>query len=133
MATLRANHTRKLIDLTNSFAEWRADHEYRDAYFESPDDMDLALQDFAEHVANQVTANLTADDVDDNCVVAIAGLAALFGLTSASELMNSIAEHIRGRLLVFFPGQREGNNYRLLDARDGWNYLAVPITATDES
>jgi hypothetical protein len=32
-------------------------------------------------------------------------------------------------LLVFFPGQFDNNNYRLLDARDGWNYLAVPITA----
>jgi hypothetical protein len=29
---------------------------------------------------------------------------------------------------VFFPGVYENNNYRLLDARDGWNYLAVPIT-----
>ena len=31
-------------------------------------------------------------------------------------------------LSIFFPGQYEQNNYRLLDARDGWNYLAVPIT-----
>ena len=36
---------------------------------------------------------------------------------------------IQGRLLVFFPGVYEQNNYRLLDARDGWNYLAVPITS----
>jgi len=35
---------------------------------------------------------------------------------------------IAGRLLVFFPGEHEGNSYRLLDARDGWNYLAIPIT-----
>ena len=34
-----------------------------------------------------------------------------------------------GRLLVFFPGSYENNNYRLLDGYDGWNYLAVPITA----
>ena len=34
----------------------------------------------------------------------------------------------RGRLVVFFPGQYEQNNYRLLDARDGWNYMAVPIS-----
>jgi len=38
---------------------------------------------------------------------------------------------IRGRLLVFFPGVYEQDNYRLLDARDGWNYLAIPITASD--
>ena len=132
MATIRARHTWKLVDLTDSFAEWMANHEYRDAYFESPDDMDLALQDFADSVAHKVTDELTATNVDENTVVAIAGVASLFGLAKASELMNVVAEHIRGRLLVFFPGQRDGNNYRLLDARDGWNYLAVPITANDE-
>jgi hypothetical protein len=26
-------------------------------------------------------------------------------------------------------GEVEGNNYRLLGARDGWNYLATLITA----
>ena len=35
---------------------------------------------------------------------------------------------IRGRLALFFPGDVDNNNYRLLDARDGWNYLAIPIT-----
>jgi hypothetical protein len=30
--------------------------------------------------------------------------------------------------VIFFPGHFEHNNYRLLDARDGWNYHAVPIT-----
>jgi hypothetical protein len=29
---------------------------------------------------------------------------------------------IKGRLVVFFPGHLERSNYRLLDARDGWNY-----------
>ena len=38
---------------------------------------------------------------------------------------------MKGRLLVFFPGVYEQNNYRLLDARDGWNYLAFPITASE--
>jgi hypothetical protein len=33
---------------------------------------------------------------------------------------------------VFFPGSREGNVYKLLDAREGWNYLATPITAFDD-
>ena len=40
-----------------------------------------------------------------------------------------IESDIQGRLLVFFPGVYEQDNYRLLDARDGWNYHAVPITA----
>ena len=37
--------------------------------------------------------------------------------------------NVQGRLLVLFPGEYENNNYRLLDARPGWNYQAVPITA----
>ena len=131
MATLRAKHTGKYLDLTDSFAQWMAQHEYRDEYFKSPDDMDLALQDFATHLADQVTEVLTAQDVNENTVCALAGLGSLFGLTRASTLLEAVADHIRGRLLVFFPGHHEGSNYRLLDARDGWNYLAVPITASD--
>ena len=92
--------------------------------------MEPALEDFAVAVAGQVIAALTSDAVGDQTVVAIAGLASLFGLTRASKLLRSVDSAIRGRLLVFFPGQHEGSNYRLLDARDGWNYLAVPISAT---
>jgi hypothetical protein len=44
-------------------------------------------------------------------------------------VLKEVVNDIRGRLLVFFPGEYEDNNYRLMDApRDGWNYLAVPIT-----
>jgi len=32
---------------------------------------------------------------------------------------------------VLFPGVYEQNNYRMLDARDGWNYLAIPITSSE--
>jgi hypothetical protein len=46
--------------------------------------------------------------------------------------MNEIERDIRGRVVVFFPGEYENNNYRLLDARDGWNYLAVPITLHED-
>jgi hypothetical protein len=72
---------------------------------------------------------LTAGSVNENTLVAICGIGSLFGLTSASSLLEKIAPQIKGRLLVFFPGQRDGSNYRMLDARDGWNYLAVPTSA----
>ena len=61
-------------------------------------------------------------------VVAVSGVGALFGFTRVSLVLKLVEASIRGRLVVFFPGQYEQNNYRLLDARDGWNYLAVPIT-----
>lgn len=130
VATKNAGHGWAFIDLTDAFARWMANHEYREAYFEQPDDMELALKDFADAVAIEVAEALTASSIDESTVVAVAGLASLFGLTRASALLETVAPTIRGRLLVFFPGQHDGSNYRLLDARDGWNYLAVPITAT---
>jgi hypothetical protein len=45
-----------------------------------------------------------------------------------SRVLKLVESDIRGRLAVFFPGSFDRNNYRLLDARDGWNYMAVPIT-----
>lgn len=130
-ATRSAGHRWKAVDLTDQFARWMANHEYREAYFEQPEDMDLALEDFADWLAAGLTAELTGLDVDDNTVVAVYGLASLFGLTRASALFDRTDSAIRGRMLVFFPGQYERNVYRLLDARDGWNYHAIPITASE--
>lgn len=131
MATKRAKHEWSLVDITDSFAEWMANHEYREAYFEEPESMELALQDYADYVASKVIDELTAPNINENTIVAILGIGSLFGLARASDLLENVASQINGRLLVFFPGRREGSNYRLLDARDGWNYLAVPISAAD--
>ena len=128
-ATLKAGHGWLLLDLTDSFAEWMAQHEYRDAYFEQPEDMDLALADVGDSVSQLVEDFLTSEDVNEHTVVAILGLASLFGLVSASGLITKVAPHVRGRLLAFFPGKHEGSRWWLLGAGDGWNYLAVPISA----
>jgi hypothetical protein len=103
--------------------------EYRDAYFAQPEDLSLKLDsEFPDYVAAELRRALNAPTVTDNTVVAVLGVATLFGLARFSEVLLKIDRDIRGRLLVFFPGQLENNNYRLLDARDGWNYLAIPIT-----
>ena len=49
------------------------------------------------------------------------------------RVVEGIKEAVDGRLVVFFPGEHhpENHTYRLLDARDGWNYLAVPLLAKD--
>ena len=117
------------VDLTNAFAEWMAGDEYREAYFESPGDLGLKLEaEFAEVVARRISAQLTHTDVTDNSVVAVFGVGSLFGFARMSKVLKLVEGDIKGRLIVFFPGSYEQNNYRLLDARDGWNYLAVPIT-----
>jgi hypothetical protein len=129
LATKSAGHKWKLVDLTDTFAEWMAKHEYREAYFEEPENMELALQDYALHVVDIMNQAMSAREVDENTVVAILGVGSVYGLTRVSLIIEKANESIRGRLLVFFPGQYEGSNYRLLDARDGWNYLAVPIAS----
>ncbi|HUU95346.1 MAG TPA: BREX protein BrxB domain-containing protein [Phycisphaerae bacterium] len=129
MASTSTGHQWKAIDLTQTFAWWMAETEYRDAYFEEPETLAMKLRsDFMQHAADQLRQALTADDVDENSVVAVQGVACLFGFTRVSLVLKEVVKDIRGRLVVFFPGEYEANNYRLLDARDGWNYLAVPIT-----
>ncbi len=107
-----------------------AGHEYRDEYFESPDLLETALPAFFDHLISEVRDQLGTHPHPDG-VVGLLGAGTLFGLGDAvkvSALLNAVNDAIAGRLLVFFPGGYEGNSYRLLDARDGWNYLATPIT-----
>ena len=130
VATKEAGHSWSLVDITTSFEEWMADHEYRDEYFESPDLLEPALPAFFEHLIERVR-NALSQKKDDGSVVGLLGTGVLFGLgneVKVSALLNSVNNAISGRLLVFFPGEHEGNSYRLLGARDGWNYLATPIT-----
>ena len=129
VATKEANHPWALVDITTSFERWMADHEYREEYFESPELMQTALPAFFDQLISEVRREV-ANHSDPEVVVGLLGAGALFGLGDAvkvSALLNAVNVAIAGRLLVFFPGSHEGNSYRLLDARDGWNYLAVPI------
>jgi hypothetical protein len=127
--TKRAGHEWRLVDLTDTFARWMADTDYREVYFEEPETLAMKLRsNFVQYAAGRLRAALTADGVDDDTVVAVQGVACLFGFTRVSLVLKEVVKDTRGRLVVFFPGEYEDNNYRLLDARDGWNYLAVPIT-----
>ncbi len=127
-ATRQANHGWCLTDVTCAFAEWMAAQEYREAYFECPEDLTVSvLDDFLKYTASKIRQQASAAGEAD--VVAVLGVASLFGFKRTSELMKLLEPHISGRLLVFYPGDYGDNNYRLLDARDGWNYLATPITA----
>jgi hypothetical protein len=128
-ATRDAGHEWREVDLTDAFATWMAADEYRDTYFENPDDLSLKLgtREFPDFIIARIRSVLNTSDTTDT-VVAVFGVGTLFGFAKLSEILSSIEDDIRGRLVVFFPGQYDRNNYRLLDARDGWNYLAVPIT-----
>lgn len=127
IATTNAQHEWYPIDLSLAFPEWMASLEYKEAYFEAPEDLETALDEFMQETVNKICAQM--ETTNPNTVVAILGVGTLFGYIKVSDLVNKIALSIPGRLMIFFPGEFENNNYRLLDARDGWNYQAVPITA----
>ena len=133
LATTGAGHGWKAIDLTPLFARWMADTPYREQYFKAPQTIQLGLGDFATFAGAQVRAELESSDVDENTVVAMIGAGSLFGLgpVRLSKVVEEVESSIKGRLVVFFPGERDGHNYRLLDARDGWSYLALAIDDTE--
>ncbi len=127
MATTRADHGWTLCDLTTAFPEWMAEHEYRDRYFEEPSGFDFIKEDLLDALADRARDVLA--EAGENEVVALTGIGTLFGFVHVSDLIDKIESDIHGRLVVFFPGRHERNTYRLLDARDGWDYLAMPIKA----
>ena len=134
IATKAAGHSWQLIDITDAFPTWMAGQRYRESYFENPEDLDGYIsgqvagfnQDLEQALRKKI-----AEGADANTVTALLGVGSLFGLTRVSHVVEKIADAIPGRLLVFFPGEYANNNYRLLDARDGWNYMAVPLVAAD--
>ena len=136
LATQQAGKQWMLIDITNAFPEWMAAQEYREAYFENPEDLagyqTGELTEFVAALSQQLKTRVLAEAGPDT-VVALLGVGSIFGLARVSTLVESFKDAVPGRLLVFFPGEHhpENQSYRLLDARDGWNYLAVPLLATD--
>ena len=130
-ATHAAGRTWFHVDLTDSFPEWLANHRHRERYFKDPGLAVYALETYKEQLAQRIIEALTSPDVDERSVVALSGVGSLFGLVRISEVIDAVAGDIRGRLVVFFPGSYDEKSYfRLFDARDGWDYLAVPITAS---
>jgi hypothetical protein len=134
-ATHHTGHKWVAIDLTDEFANWMCgpgNDSYAESYFESPESLDNAvLADMMAAVVTRIRSAMTTLPDPDNTVVVLYGVASLFGFLKISEILPKVEGDVKGRLLVFFPGVYEQNNYRLLDARDGWNYLAFPITASD--
>lgn len=134
LVTQQAGKKWLVLDLTLAFPEWMAAQEYQEAYFRSPKYLagypNGELIEFVADLCNQLKHRISTEAGPDTVVV-LFGVGALFGLARVSSVIEGIKEVIQGRLLVFFPGEYHPENhaYRLLDARDGWNYLAIPLMA----
>lgn len=136
LETKQSGHEWLQIDVTNTFPDWMNAQEYRESYFENPEDLagyqNGEIAEFINALIVDLKQNIS-NNSGPNTVVAIVGVGSLFGLARVSSLVEGIKDAVQGRLLVFFPGEYhpENHSYRLLDARDGWNYLAVPLIAKE--
>lgn len=87
------------------------------------------LPKYRAFITENFKSFLAQYNVDANFVVAVKGVGSLFGFLKVKDVVDELAPLVPGRLLVFFPGSFDDNNYRLPDGYDGWNYLAIPLTA----
>lgn len=128
--TLAAGHGWEVVDFTRLLPEWLADHKYREKIFHNPTGLRTNRQ--LEHIAaEKIQEVYKREAADANSVVTLTGLGSLFDFLRVSSLINLVEDSVRGRLLVLFPGEYQHNVYRFMDARDGFNYMAVPITSTE--
>ena len=132
IATKKAGHNWSSFDLTDSFPEWLASQKYAVSYYKSPELLNSLLPRYLDYIESRFAESIAGETPDNNTVVSLLGAGSLFGLVKVKNVIEKIAPHVPGRLLVMFPGSYENNNYRLLDGYDGWNYLAVPISADKE-
>lgn len=127
--TRNAGHEWSVFDFTDTFATWLTSQKYGSQYFKHPNLLMSSINGYRDYLVEQFIAFLETNNANTNTVTALTGVGSLFGFLKVSEIVTTFAPKVNGRLVVFFPGNYENNNYRLLNAYDGWNYLAVPITA----
>ena len=134
IATKDAKLAWKLIDLQGVFADWMDtfDPEEREQCLANQDILEnYADPFFKEFVCNRISAALVEppETAGNQTVFAVTGLMDLYDFVHVSTVVEGLDKTFPGILLLFFPGDREGNSYSFLGARTGWNYLALPILA----
>jgi hypothetical protein len=110
-----------------------ASQKYGQRYFQQPNLLPSILPTYLNFIVEEFKKFLVDSGSTENDVVALKGVGSLFGFLKVKSVVDQLAPLVAGRLVVFFPGSYEDNNYRLLDGYDGWNYLAVPITADKDA
>lgn len=129
LATRQAGHGWHLFDVTDTFPCWLLSQKYAEKYFKSPGLIKTLLPRYQDYITRSFSSFYENNNIDSNSVVALMGVGSLFGFLKVRDVVDCLAPVVAGKLVVLFPGSYESNNYRLLDGYDGWNYLAVPLTA----
>ena len=130
LVTRHAEHGWVVFDLTDTFAIWLSSQRYAVSYFQKPHLLSTLIPKYLDYIVKEFETFLQNKKSDEHTVVAIKGVGTLFGFLKVKDVVDKLAPMVKGRLLIFFPGDMPSpDNYRLLDGYDGWNYLAIPITA----
>lgn len=128
------NHEHDWIqfDLTDTFAKWVSDLKYAKSYYQKPQLMASTIQRYLDYIEEKLIEFIMQKNASEEHVVALYGVGSIFGFLKVRDLVDRISSKVSGRLVIFFPGSYENNNYRLLDGYDGWNYHAFVITCDKE-
>lgn len=128
LVTAQAGHGWAVVDVSDDFGRWLSSHRHAEAFYEEPADLTPAILDqFEASLVNRIRQAL--EQVSADTVVALVGIGSIFPFLRASSVIKSVDSAVTGRLLVLFPGlhEPETHSFRLLDARDGFNYRARVI------
>lgn len=128
LATTQAGHGWTIVDVTDDFGHWISAHRHAEAFFEEPSDLTQSILDqFENTLVSRIREALRVASADT--VVALVGIGSVFPFLRASSVIKTVDSAVTGRLLVLFPGLHdpETHSFRLLDARDGFNYRARVI------
>lgn len=132
IASKNHNHGWIHFDIADTFARWMGNLKYAKRYFERPELMGTIIHRYGDYLEDEFSNLIEQQNASNEDVIALSGVGSLFGFIKVRDLVDRLAPKTEGRLLVFFPGSYENNNYRLLDGYDGWNYHALPITCDKE-
>ncbi|UNX56064.1 DUF1788 domain-containing protein [Georgenia sp. TF02-10] len=128
LATTQAGRAWVVLDVTDDFGSWLSSHRHAEAFYEEPSDLTPSILDqFEKTLVARIRESLEAAPA--SAVVALVGIGSIFPFLRASSVIKSVDSAVTGRLLVLFPGLHdpETHSFRLLDARDGFNYRARVI------
>ena len=128
-AVTASDHGYHAFDLEHTFGHWLGGQKYAERYFRQPHLLGARSGRYLDYIEEQFSLSLKPADLTPDHVVCLHGVGSVFKQLSVKELVDRLAPLVPGRLLVLFPGSYAHQNYRLLNAYDGWNYLAVPITS----
>lgn len=128
--TEQANHKWIEFDMTNIFENWLGSQKYAKRYFGMPNALSPMPASFTKDIKNEFLEAIS--EANENTVIAIYGISSVYGFVTINDFIRDLSEMTPSRLLVFFPGTYSKSpqpNYKFLNAYDGWDYLATPITS----